>query len=106
MGISAARFGYSHAYGSSSTWQAEFKAQINGQILMNDLRRKKDWCNSHDAKALEHASVCLDRIAAAFAASSNQLDELCVHRLVKQAASFISTTLPGGGHTSLSTSRA
>ncbi|KAD6795605.1 hypothetical protein R6Q59_020504 [Mikania micrantha] len=58
----------------------------------------------HDAKVLEHASVCLTRIAEAFAASPDQLDELCVHGLVKQAASLISTSCSGGGQASLSTS--
>ncbi|KAL4585042.1 hypothetical protein LXL04_009655 [Taraxacum kok-saghyz] len=58
----------------------------------------------HDAKVLEHASVCLTRIAEAFASSPDQLDELCVHGLVKQAASLISTSCSGGGQASLSTS--
>ncbi|GJU58363.1 E3 ubiquitin protein ligase UPL3 [Tanacetum coccineum] len=58
----------------------------------------------HDAKVLEHASVCLTRIAEAFAASSDQLDELCVHGLVKQAATLISTSSSGSGQASLSTS--
>ncbi|KAJ9560615.1 hypothetical protein OSB04_005775 [Centaurea solstitialis] len=69
----------------------------------------------HDAKAsatisglglpkAEHASVCLTRIAEAFAASPDQLDELCNHGLVKQAASLISTSCSGGGQASLSTS--
>ncbi|XP_076931834.1 E3 ubiquitin-protein ligase UPL3-like [Bidens hawaiensis] len=57
----------------------------------------------HDAKVLEHASVCLTRIAEAFAASPDQLDELCVHGLVKEAASLISTS-SGGGQASLGTS--
>ncbi|XP_052626387.1 E3 ubiquitin-protein ligase UPL3 isoform X1 [Lactuca sativa] len=58
----------------------------------------------HDAKVLEHASVCLTRIAEAFASSPDQLDELCAHGLVKQAASLISTSCSGGGQASLSTS--
>ncbi|KAF3434701.1 hypothetical protein FNV43_RR21786 [Rhamnella rubrinervis] len=57
----------------------------------------------HDSKVLEHASVCLTRIAEAFAASPDKLDELCNHGLVTQAASLISTSNPGGGQTSLST---
>ncbi|XP_076899021.1 E3 ubiquitin-protein ligase UPL3-like [Bidens hawaiensis] len=57
----------------------------------------------HDAKVLEHASVCLTRIAEAFAASPDQLDELCVHGLVKEAAALISTS-SGGGQASLGTS--
>ncbi|KAF2302054.1 hypothetical protein GH714_031917 [Hevea brasiliensis] len=35
----------------------------------------------HDAKVLEHASVCLTRIAETFASSPDKLDELCNHRL-------------------------
>ncbi|CAI9280286.1 unnamed protein product [Lactuca saligna] len=58
----------------------------------------------HDAKVLEHASVCLTRITEAFASSPDQLDELCAHGLVKQAASLISTSCSGGGQASLSTS--
>ncbi|KAJ6897410.1 hypothetical protein NC651_023315 [Populus alba x Populus x berolinensis] len=46
----------------------------------------------HDAKVLEHASVCLTRIAEAFASSPDKLDELCNHGLVTQAASLISTS--------------
>ncbi|KAI3736382.1 hypothetical protein L6452_15921 [Arctium lappa] len=58
----------------------------------------------HDAKVLEHASVCLTRIVEAFAASSDKLDELCNHGLVTQAASLISTSSSGGGQASLSPS--
>ncbi|KAI3708797.1 hypothetical protein L2E82_38257 [Cichorium intybus] len=50
----------------------------------------------HDAKVLEHASVCLTRIVKAFAASLDKLDELCNRRLVTQAASLISTSSSGG----------
>ncbi|XAR72704.1 Ubiquitin--protein ligase [Bertholletia excelsa] len=57
----------------------------------------------HDAKVLEHASVCLTRIAEAFASSSDKLDELCNHGLVTQAASLISTGNSGVGQASLST---
>ncbi|KAI9388896.1 hypothetical protein POPTR_009G134300v4 [Populus trichocarpa] len=57
----------------------------------------------HDAKVLEHASVCLTRIAEAFASSPDKLDELCNHGLVTQAASLISTSSSGGGQASLST---
>lgn len=57
----------------------------------------------HDAKVLEHASVCLTRIAEAFASSSDKLDELCNHGLVTQAASLISNSSSGGGQASLST---
>ena len=52
---------------------------------------------------LEHASVCLTRIAEAFASSPDKLDELCNHGLVDQAASLISTSNSGGGQASLST---
>lgn len=52
---------------------------------------------------LEHASVCLTRIAEAFASSPGKLDELCNHGLVTQAASLISTSSSGGGQASLST---
>ena len=51
---------------------------------------------------LEHASVCLTRIAEAFASSPDKLDELCNHGLVTQAASLISTSSTGGGQSSLS----
>lgn len=51
---------------------------------------------------LEHASVCLTRIAEAFASSPDKLDELCNHGLVTQAASLISTSNSGGGQASLS----
>ncbi|KAL3814018.1 hypothetical protein ACJIZ3_015286 [Penstemon smallii] len=58
----------------------------------------------HDAKVLEHASICLTRIAEAFASSPEKLDELCNHGLVTQAASLISSSNSGGGQASLSTS--
>ncbi|XP_047332949.1 E3 ubiquitin-protein ligase UPL3-like [Impatiens glandulifera] len=58
----------------------------------------------HDAKVLEHASVCLTRIVEAFASCPDRLDELCNHGLVTQAASLISTSNSGGGQASLSTS--
>ncbi|KAE8719127.1 E3 ubiquitin-protein ligase UPL3 [Hibiscus syriacus] len=57
----------------------------------------------HDSKVLEHASVCLTRIADAFASSPDKLDELCNHGLVTQAASLISASTSGGGQASLST---
>lgn len=57
----------------------------------------------HDSKVLEHASVCLTRIAEAFASSPEKLDELCNHGLVGQAASLISISNSGGGQASLST---
>ena len=52
---------------------------------------------------LEHASVCLTRIAEAFASSPDKLDELCNHGLVTQAATLVSTSNSGGGLSSLST---
>ncbi|KAK3028482.1 hypothetical protein RJ639_040051 [Escallonia herrerae] len=58
----------------------------------------------HDSKVLEHASVCLTRIAEAFASSSDKLDELCNHGLVTQAAALISPSSSGGGQASLSSS--
>ncbi|KAL5995652.1 E3 ubiquitin-protein ligase upl3 [Asimina triloba] len=57
----------------------------------------------HDAKVLDHASVCLTRIAEAFASSPEKLDELCNHGLVAQAAGLISISNTGGGQASLST---
>ncbi|CAK9144917.1 unnamed protein product [Ilex paraguariensis] len=56
-----------------------------------------------DAKVLEHASICLTRIAEAFASSPEKLDELCNHGLVTQAASLISASSSGGVQASLST---
>ncbi|KAL0356582.1 UNVERIFIED_CONTAM: E3 ubiquitin-protein ligase UPL3 [Sesamum calycinum] len=58
----------------------------------------------HDAKVLEHASICLTRIAEAFASSPEKLDDLCNHGLVTQAAALISSSNSGGGQASLSTS--
>ncbi|KAL8540084.1 hypothetical protein ACS0TY_001609 [Phlomoides rotata] len=58
----------------------------------------------HDAKVLESASICLTRIAEAFASSPEKLDELCNHGLVTQAATLISSSNSGGGQASLSTS--
>ncbi|KAL8509176.1 hypothetical protein ACS0TY_016387 [Phlomoides rotata] len=58
----------------------------------------------HDAKVLESASICLTRIAEAFASSPEKLDELCNHGLVTQAATLISSINSGGGQASLNTS--
>ncbi|KAG6411974.1 hypothetical protein SASPL_124630 [Salvia splendens] len=58
----------------------------------------------HDAKVLESASICLTRIAEAFASSPEKLDELCNHGLVTQAATLVSSSIAGGGQASLSTS--
>ncbi|KAL0923505.1 hypothetical protein M5K25_007564 [Dendrobium thyrsiflorum] len=57
----------------------------------------------HDAKVLEYASVCLTRIAEAFASYPDKLDELCNHGLVAQTAGLISLS-NSGGQASLSTS--
>ncbi|KAL8242366.1 hypothetical protein R6Q59_012668 [Mikania micrantha] len=73
-------------------------------VVMEAVPLLTNLLQYHDAKVLEYASVCLTRIAEAFAASSDHLDELCAHGLVKQAASLISTSSSGGGQTSLSTS--
>src|SRR4051812_38631185 len=43
-------------------------------------------------QVLEHASVCLTRIAESFASSPEKLDQLCNHGLVAQAASLISVS--------------
>ncbi|KAF0930868.1 hypothetical protein E2562_035966 [Oryza meyeriana var. granulata] len=59
--------------------------------------------NYHDAKILEHASVCLTRIVEAFALSPEKLDQLCSHGLVTQAAGLISVS-NSTGQASLSTS--
>ncbi|KAL6629350.1 hypothetical protein ACP70R_029115 [Stipagrostis hirtigluma subsp. patula] len=59
--------------------------------------------NHHDSKVLEHASVCLTRIAEALACYPEKLDELCNHGLVAQAASLISVS-NSSGQASLSTS--
>ncbi|KZV20236.1 HEAT repeat,HECT-domain isoform 1 [Dorcoceras hygrometricum] len=56
----------------------------------------------HDAKVLEHASICLARIAEAFASSSEKLDALCNHGLLTQAAALISSSISGGAQVSLS----
>ncbi|KAK4771945.1 hypothetical protein SAY86_013720 [Trapa natans] len=58
----------------------------------------------HDSKVLEHASVCLTRIAEAFTSSPDKLDELCNHGLVTQAAALISSSNAGSAQTFLSTS--
>ncbi|KAL1541164.1 E3 ubiquitin-protein ligase upl3 [Salvia divinorum] len=58
----------------------------------------------HDAKVLESASICLTRIAEAFASSPEKLDKLCNHGLVTQAATLISSSNSGGGQASLSIS--
>lgn len=52
---------------------------------------------------LEHASVCLTRVAEAFASYPEKLDDLCNHGLVAQAASLVSIS-NSAGQASLSTS--
>ncbi|KAJ1270393.1 hypothetical protein BS78_06G049000 [Paspalum vaginatum] len=59
--------------------------------------------NYHDSKVLEHASICLTRIAEAFSSSPEKLDELCSHGLVAQAADLVSVS-NSTGQASLSTS--
>jgi len=54
-------------------------------------------------QVLEHASVCLTRIAEAFSPFPEKLDELCNHGLVAQAASLVSVSNLAG-QASLSTS--
>lgn len=58
----------------------------------------------HDSKVLEYASICLTRIAEAFASYPEKLDELCNHGLVTQAATLISSSNSGGGQASLGVS--
>eukprot|EP01018_Ginkgo_biloba_P024669 Gb_07121 [translate_table: standard] len=57
----------------------------------------------NDSKVVEHASVCLTRIAESFASSSEKLDELCNHGLVERAAQLISVSNSTSSLTSLST---
>ncbi|XP_057827496.2 E3 ubiquitin-protein ligase UPL3 isoform X1 [Cryptomeria japonica] len=56
----------------------------------------------NDSKVVEHASICLTRIAESFASSSDKLDELCNHGLVAQAVRLVSVSNSGAGQTSLS----
>ncbi|CAM6105259.1 unnamed protein product [Calypogeia fissa] len=60
-----------------------------------------------DSKVVEHASVCLTRIAEAFASAPEKLDILCSHGLIPQAARLISVGNSSNNlvpQTSLSTS--
>uniref|UniRef100_A0A0C9RYJ0 HECT-type E3 ubiquitin transferase n=1 Tax=Wollemia nobilis TaxID=56998 RepID=A0A0C9RYJ0_9CONI len=57
----------------------------------------------NDSKVVEHASICLTKIAELFASSSGKLDDLCNHGLVAQAARLISVSNSGGSKASLST---
>ncbi|PKA56014.1 E3 ubiquitin-protein ligase UPL3 [Apostasia shenzhenica] len=74
-----------------------------GDFVMEAVPLLTNLLQYHDAKVLEYASVCLTRIADAFASSPDKLDELCNHGLVAQAASLISST-NSAGQASLSTS--
>ncbi|GJR00226.1 hypothetical protein Tco_0523210 [Tanacetum coccineum] len=73
-------------------------------FVIESIPLLKNLLQYHDARALEHASVCFNQIVEASAASSNQLDELCIRGLVKQVATFISTTSSRGGKASLDSS--
>ena len=58
-------------------------------------------------QVVEHASICLTRIAESFALSSEKLDTLCSHGLISQAVRLISVSASSGGsvsQTSLSNS--
>eukprot|EP00245_Coleochaete_scutata_P015662 TRINITY_DN706_c0_g1_i1.p1 TRINITY_DN706_c0_g1~~TRINITY_DN706_c0_g1_i1.p1 ORF type:complete len:1941 (-),score=419.45 TRINITY_DN706_c0_g1_i1:667-6414(-) len=57
-----------------------------------------------DAKVVEHACVCLSRLAEAFASSSEKLDMLCAHGLISHAVRLISVTGASGPQTTLSSS--
>ncbi|AQK67615.1 Putative hect E3 ubiquitin ligase [Zea mays] len=73
------------------------------EFVMEAVPLLTNLLNHHDSKVLEHASVCLTRIAEAFAYYPDKLDELCNHGLVAQAASLIAVG-NSSGQTSLSTS--
>ncbi|CAM0948357.1 unnamed protein product [Alopecurus aequalis] len=73
------------------------------EFVMEAVPLLTNLLHHHDSKVLEHASVCLTRIAEAFAHYPDKLDELCNHGLVAQAASLVSISNTPG-QTSLSTS--
>ncbi|KQJ92735.1 E3 ubiquitin-protein ligase UPL3 [Brachypodium distachyon] len=73
------------------------------EFVMEAVPLLTNLLHHHDSKVLEHASVCLTRIAEAFAHYPEKLDELCNHGLVAQAASLVSIS-NSAGQTSLSTS--
>ncbi|KAL6848432.1 hypothetical protein ACP4OV_021726 [Aristida adscensionis] len=73
------------------------------EFVMEAVPLLTNLLNNHDSKVLEHASVCLTRIAEALASYPEKLDELCSHGLVAQAASLISIS-NSSGQASLSTS--
>eukprot|EP00250_Pteridium_aquilinum_P022187 c25318_g3_i1 orf=376-6123(+) len=49
-----------------------------------------------DSKVVDHASVCLTRIADSFATSSEKLDLLCSHGLIPQAIRLVSVSNSNG----------
>lgn len=49
-----------------------------------------------DSKVVDHASVCLTRIAESFATSSEKLDMLCSHGLLPQAVRLVSVNNTNG----------
>ncbi|KAH7446550.1 hypothetical protein KP509_01G061600 [Ceratopteris richardii] len=49
-----------------------------------------------DSKVVDHASVCLTRIADSFASSSEKLDMLCSHGLIPQAVRLVSVNNSNG----------
>ncbi|XP_024534679.1 E3 ubiquitin-protein ligase UPL3 [Selaginella moellendorffii] len=60
-----------------------------------------------DPKVVDHASLCLTRIADSFANSSEKIDVLCSHGLIPLAARLVSVSNPNGAmvpQTSLSAS--
>ncbi|KAL5199719.1 hypothetical protein ABZP36_020922 [Zizania latifolia] len=73
------------------------------EFVMEAVPLLTNLLNHHDSKVLEHASVCLTRIAEAFASHPEKLDDLCNHGLVAQAASLVSIS-NSTGQASLSTS--
>uniref|UniRef100_A0A453MP02 HECT-type E3 ubiquitin transferase n=1 Tax=Aegilops tauschii subsp. strangulata TaxID=200361 RepID=A0A453MP02_AEGTS len=73
------------------------------EFVMEAVPLLTNLLHHHDSKVLEHASVCLTRIAEAFAHHPEKLDELCNHGLVAQAANLVSIS-NSPGQTSLSTS--
>ncbi|XP_062224400.1 E3 ubiquitin-protein ligase UPL3-like isoform X2 [Phragmites australis] len=73
------------------------------EFVMEAVPLLTNLLNHHDSKVLEHASVCLTRIAEAFASYPEKLDELCSHGLVAQAASLIAVG-NSSGQAPLSTS--
>uniref|UniRef100_A0A0E0MDG3 HECT-type E3 ubiquitin transferase n=1 Tax=Oryza punctata TaxID=4537 RepID=A0A0E0MDG3_ORYPU len=73
------------------------------EFVMEAVPLLTNLLNHHDSKVLEHASVCLTRVAEAFASYPEKLDDLCNHGLVSQAASLVSIS-NSAGQASLSTS--